>query len=178
MPRTADPLASLSFAPIDPSWPNTLLYTPTSRVEEQRGSTQNKAAIKVVILATWLGGASASRIAVYCRGYQNLYPNVAILLIRTVLADITTKTFATVQAQLKPARDYLISAFPPGMSHAEGSALLHVFSHGGCNTALQLSRLLRDNNPNAPFPIPLAGFVLDSCPGSSGFFRAYSGAVY
>jgi hypothetical protein len=94
-------------------------------------------------------------IAVYCRGYQAAYPAASILLIRTVLSDITIKTFAAVQAQLQPACDFLLSSFPPGHPLLEGGALLHVFSHGGCNTALRLSRSLRGNVPNAPFSIPL-----------------------
>jgi hypothetical protein len=178
MPPTADPLGALSFTPIDPLKPNTLLYTPAPRVRQKESPSKDRAAVKVVILATWLGGASASRIAVYCRGYQAAYPAASILLIRTVLSDITIKTFTAVQAQLQPACDFLLSSFPPGHPLTEGGALLHVFSHGGCNTALQLSRSLRGNVPDAPFPIPLTGFVLDSCPGSSGFVKAYSGAVY
>lgn len=178
MPPTADPLGSLSFAPIDPLKPNSLLYTPPPQIQQQRRSSKDGAAVKVVILATWLGGASAARIAVYCRGHQAAYPEASILLIRTVLSDITIKTSAAVQAQLQPSRDFLLSAFPPGSPRTEGGALLHLFSHGGCNTALQLSRLLRGNDPTAPFPVPLTGVVLDSCPGSSGFVKAYAGAVY
>jgi hypothetical protein len=135
--------------------------------------------VKVIILATWLGGASAGRIAVYCRGYQAAYPTASILLLRTVLSDISVKPFAVLQAQLKPARKFLLSAFPPESSQMEGGgALLHMFSNGGCNTALQLSRLLRGNNPDTPFPIPLTGVILDSCPGATNFAKAYSGAVY
>ena len=179
MPPTADPLGALSFAAIDPAYPNTLLYAPDLRSQTQQCPSQDKAAVKVIVLATWLGGASASRIAVYCRGYQAAYPTASILLLRTVLSDITVKTFAALQTQLEPARNYLLSAFPPGGSQTEGGALLHMFSHGGCNTALQLSRLLRGSNTlEASFPIPLIGVVLDSCPGSSGFVKAYSGAVY
>ena len=134
--------------------------------------------MKVIILATWLGGASAGRIAVYCRGYQAAYPTASILLLRTVLSDIATKSFAVVQAQLEPARKFLLSAFPPQTQHEEGGALLHMFSNGGCNTAVQLSRLLRGKTPSSPFPIPLVGVILDSCPGATNFFKAYSGAVH
>ena len=179
MPPKVDPLKALSFAPIDPLYPNTLLYTPDPRSQPQPLPSQDEAAVKVIILATWLGGASAGRIAVYCRGYQAAYPTASILLLRTVLSDITVKTFAAVQAQLEPARKFLLSAFPPGTSQTEGGgALLHMFSNGGCNTVLQLSRLLRGNKPDAPFPILLTGVILDSCPGATNFGKAYSGAVY
>ena len=173
-----DPLASLSFAPIDPLKPNILLYRPVLSDSSQPRSSNRQDAVKVIILATWLGGASASRIAVYCRGYQAAFPSASILLIRTVLSDITIKSCAKVQAQLEPARQFLTSTFPSGVSSVKGHALLHMFSHGGCNSALQLSRLLRGNDPNVTLPIPLLGVILDSCPGSSSFAKAYSGAVY
>jgi hypothetical protein len=174
----SDPLGSLKFRPIDPPNTNILLYKPGSQIDTQISSPQCPGSPKVIILATWLGGASASRIAVYCRGYQAAYPTASILLLRTVLSDITVKSSAVVQAQLKPAHDFLLSAFPPNRSHTHDKAVLHMFSHGGCNTALQLSRLLREGAFSAAFPIPLIGVILDSCPGSSSFIKAYSGAVY
>jgi hypothetical protein len=178
MPPTMDALGALSFTPIDPLYPNTLLYTPEPQIQPQQSSSRDKAAVKVIILATWLGGASAARIAVYCRGYQAAYPTASILLLRTVLSDIATKSFAVVQAQLEPARKFLLSAFPPETPQTEGGALLHMFSNGGCNTAVQLSRLLRGNAPTVLFPIPLIGVILDSCPGATNFLKAYSGAVH
>lgn len=173
-----DALTRLSFAPIDPLKPNVLLYQPILSDSSQPRSPNRRNEVKVIILATWLGGASASRIAVYCRGYQAAFPSASILLIRTVLSDITIKSCAKVQAQLEPARQFLTSTFPSGVSSVKGHALLHMFSHGGCNSALQLSRLLRGNDPNVTFSIPLIGVILDSCPGSSSFAKAYSGAVY
>jgi hypothetical protein len=173
-----EPLASLSFAPIDSLKPNVLLYQPTLSDGQEPLSSTLQAAVKVIILATWLGGASASRIAVYCRGYQAAFPSASILLIRTVLSDITIKSCAKVQEQLEPARRFLTSTFPSRVPSFEGHALLHMFSHGGCNSALQLSRLLRGNDSKVPLPIPLLGVILDSCPGSWSFAKAFSGAVY
>ncbi|OBT76621.1 hypothetical protein VF21_05286 [Pseudogymnoascus sp. 05NY08] len=188
------PLSSLSFSPIHPSNSNILLYTPPLPTS----STPLLESPKLIILTTWLGGSTSARIAVYCRGYQTLYPSTPILLIRTVLADITTKSFAVVQRQLEPARDYLLSVFPSSLGFSPPSstndervrpsngALLHIFSHGGCNSALQLSRLLRSSIPTTPssntiassFPIPLTGLILDSCPGSPSFTKAYNAATY
>lgn len=195
-PQQQHPLSSLSFSPIHPSNPNILLYTPPPPTSPGQSSESPK----LIILTTWLGGSTSNRIAVYCRGYQTLYPSTPILLIRTVLADITTKTFATVQRQLEPARDYLLSVFPlsqgsspPPTTNEDqfkpaNGALLHIFSHGGCNSALQLTRLLQSRTPadNSPstttttpaFPIPLIGLILDSCPGSSSFTKAYAAATY
>ncbi|KFY29014.1 hypothetical protein V493_02610 [Pseudogymnoascus sp. VKM F-4281 (FW-2241)] len=188
------PLASLSFAPLHPSNPNILLYTPPPPTS----STTQLESPKLIILTAWLGGSTSARISVYCRGYQNLYPSTPILLIRTTLADITTKSFTVVQRQLEPARDYLLTLFPPSPSSSlrpptndkrpkpANGALLHIFSHGGCNSALQLGRLLRNSIPTIPipstttptFPVPLTGLILDSCPGSSSFSKAYAAATY
>jgi hypothetical protein len=120
----SDPLGSLKFRPIDPPNTNILLYKPGSQIDTQISSPQCPGSPKVIILATWLGGASASRIAVYCRGYQAAYPTASILLLRTVLSDITVKSSAVVQAQLKPAHDFLLSAFPPNRSHTHDKATL------------------------------------------------------
>lgn len=123
-------MSALNFEPIDPAFPNVLLHEP----KRQRPRPSQVVGPKVIILATWLGGATAARIAVYCQRYQSLYPASAILLIRTVLADITIKSSATVQAQLQPARDYLDAAFsshePVHHNNVKDAALLHMFSQG------------------------------------------------
>ncbi|TKA63680.1 hypothetical protein B0A49_12374 [Cryomyces minteri] len=184
MAATPHPLYSLSFKPLPTSTsrnPNLLLYTPPS--PPPPSASPSPPSPNLIILATWLGGSTEKRIAVYARGYQKLYPTTPILLIRTVLADITIKSFTTVQQQLALARDFLLSVFPPPANPAgnteRGGALLHVFSHGGCISALQLSRLLRaGSSTDLAFPIPLIGIILDSCPGSSSFPKAYAGATY
>lgn len=178
MPSEPDALSRLGFIAIDAKInPNILLFTPAA------STSPSSTDPKLIILATWLGGATSSRIAVYCRAYQSLYQSSPILLIRAVLTDITTKTSAALQAQLIPARKYLLSTFPPpneNTTRPSGKALLHIFSHGGCNTVLQLSRLLRNrpDGSSSAFPIPLLGVILDSCPGSASFDKAYRAAAY
>ncbi|KAF2113888.1 hypothetical protein BDV96DRAFT_578470 [Lophiotrema nucula] len=184
MNTESHPLASLSFRPLPSSSrpsSNILLYTP----QEQDSNAIITNSPNVIILCTWLGGSTSSRVAVYCRGYQRLFPSTPILLIRTMLSDATMKSFAIVQKQLEPARDFLVSLFPAissqkGQIEPSDGALLHVFSHGGCNSALQLSRLLRRSSSEnlLPFPIPLLGIILDCCPGSSAFSKTYTAATY
>lgn len=55
-----DALTRLSFAPIDPLKPNVPLYQPVLSDVFQPRSSNRQDALKVIILATWLGGASAS----------------------------------------------------------------------------------------------------------------------
>lgn len=199
-----DPLAALSFKPIRPRInPHILLYTPPPVLAEdgqpQRPSLPGP---KVIILATWLGAATPARIAVYCRAYQALYPQTPILLIRTEMADISVKNFIPFRRkrELWPARKYLLSVFPrDGSPNANATtndddnndhskqrgALLHVFSMGGCNTAVQLSRIHRSSSSGAgseryppAFPLPLLGVVLDCCPGSDSFSKTYRASLY
>jgi hypothetical protein len=85
------------------------------------------------------------------------------------LSNIAVKSSAVVQARLKPAKDFLLLASPPDRSQTHDQAVLHMFSRGGWNTALQLSLLIREGRLTAGFPVPLVGVILDSCPGPSGF---------
>lgn len=120
----ANPLEKLMFTAIDSRSPNVLLYQPGLESGSKINASHHSAFVNVIILATWLGGASASRIAVYCRRYQAAHPAASILLLRTVLSDIPVKSSAAVQAQLQPARTYLLNAFPPGRACSDDKAIL------------------------------------------------------
>lgn len=132
----------------------------------------------LVILCTWVGGASAARIDKYTSNYRLLLPHAQILLIRATSADITIRSFAQVRASLAPARIVIRSALAAIASaqHTDAldtppPALLHIFSHGGCHSALQLAMSLRLENE--PLALPLRGIILDSCPGGNSFRKAY-----
>ncbi|KAK8067277.1 hypothetical protein PG997_014024 [Apiospora hydei] len=133
---------------------------------------------RLIILCTWLGGATTQRVNKYVAGYQALYPT-HLLLIRTVFIDISLRTFAALRAQLQPARDAIsrIMEQHPNDDGLNNGILLHIFSHGGCNRALQLawshgsspsSQLFRDN---------LRLVVFDCCPGDASFDKAYKAAI-
>lgn len=59
------------------------------------------------------------------------------------------------------------------------SILLHIFSHGGCNTAIQLAiSLCTDSkNPSFEFGKYLGVVIFDCCPGDTSFDRAYQAAA-
>lgn len=136
---------------------------------------------KLVILSTWLGGSTPRRVSKYVAGYRELFPNAAILVLTTKIAEITVLPFSALHARLKPARDIIrrIVAVHSDES-ASPSILFHIFSHGGCNTALQLMHSLQSEQPpgsTSDFTRHLYGIIFDCCPGDASFGRAYNAAA-
>ncbi|KAF7113649.1 hypothetical protein CNMCM5793_003005 [Aspergillus hiratsukae] len=135
----------------------------------------------IIILCTWLGGASPRRINKYVALYRALFPESSILLITTTLPDITIRPFSVLRARLKPAREAIcriVSQKAEDTTGPKNDALLHVFSHGGCNTAIQLALSMKENSgPNALHRLPLRGVIFDCCPGETDFRRSYNAAV-
>ncbi|KAH8720276.1 Transmembrane protein 53 [Beauveria bassiana] len=134
----------------------------------------------LIILSTWLGGATPRRISKYVAGYHELYSNSAILVLTTKIADITVLPSSALHARLQPARmtiRRILSSLP---NNSTPSILLHIFSHGGCNTALQLMHSLQ-NEPVLDYTVDFAshlyGIIFDCCPGDGSFNRAYKAAA-
>jgi hypothetical protein len=130
----------------------------------------------MVILCTWLGGATTKRVHKYTTGYRQLFPNAHILLIRTTIPDITLRSFQQVRMRLAPARDIIrkiIGKTESSDQILDGSILMHIFSHGGCNTAIQLAISMREDSLN----LPLGQIVFDCCPGDATFQKAYNAAA-
>ncbi|KAL2824313.1 hypothetical protein BDW59DRAFT_147793 [Aspergillus cavernicola] len=98
----------------------------------------------LIILTTWLSGATPRRIEKYTAGYRHHFPNATILLITTTLPDITLRSVDALRESLKPARGVISDFLTHGseVMSMPKSILLHVFSHGGSNTATQLARLI------------------------------------
>jgi hypothetical protein len=128
------------------------------------------AAPSLIILCTWLGGSTANRVDKYTSGYRTSFPNTPILLLRTVLTDISARTFRRIRTRLALARD-VIKRLTAVNSH--GATYLHIFSHGGCNTALQLAISMRETR----LYFPVARIVFDCCPGDATYRKAYDAAA-
>ena len=62
----------------------------------------------LIILYTYLSGATAPRIAKYVTGYQKEYPSATIVLIRTTFANLAAQSFATIRARLQLMRDVML----------------------------------------------------------------------
>ncbi|EAW07580.1 putative DNA repair protein (Rad57) [Aspergillus clavatus NRRL 1] len=138
----------------------------------------------LIILCTWLGGASPRRINRYVTRYRALFPGSSVLVITTTLPDITIRTFGAIRARLKPARDAICRLLGPSNtsdkppSSRRSDALLHIFSQGGCNTAIQLALSMKENKgPSALSYLPLRGVIFDCCPGDVDFQRSYKAAA-
>ncbi|KAJ0420365.1 hypothetical protein BJY00DRAFT_284138 [Aspergillus carlsbadensis] len=157
------------IGPCEPIAQNIYLYTPPTPPTA------------LVILCTWLGGASPQRIAKYTTGYARLFPTASILLITTTIAEITVKSFAAVKERLAPARE-VISQFPDVDDEGGDTSrpvLLHIFSHGGSNIGTQLVRSIREDGvaKHNRFISALRLVIFDYCPGDSAFIRQYNAAA-
>ncbi|OJJ08605.1 hypothetical protein ASPVEDRAFT_47742 [Aspergillus versicolor CBS 583.65] len=132
----------------------------------------------LIILCTWLGGASPRRIAKYTDGYASHFPSAAILLITTTLSDITLRSFSAIRSRLAPAREKIAHFIHPS-SGSPIPILLHIFSHGGSNTATQLVQSIKADDPAAhtAFISALKLVIFDCCPGDSSLLRSYNAAA-
>ncbi|KAK2616256.1 hypothetical protein QQS21_000891 [Conoideocrella luteorostrata] len=134
----------------------------------------------LIILCTWLGGATPRRVSKYVAGYHERYPSSALLVVTTRIADITVLPLSALHARLQPARDAIRRIAVTQVGGQDPSMLLHIFSHGGCNTALQLMHSLqyeKDLDPSFNLPSHLYGVIFDCCPGDGSFGRAYNAAA-
>jgi DNA repair protein RAD57 len=135
----------------------------------------------LIILCTWLGGASPRRIAKYTAGYAKLFPTAVIVLITTTIAEITVRSFAAVKEQLEPARGVISQFFELNSDGGDTGrpVLLHIFSHGGSNIGTQLMRSIREDSvvKHDRFVSALRLVIFDCCPGDSAFIRQYNAAA-
>ena len=164
-------MAASQFNPLQPIGENIHFFQPPPKP----GVTSCPA---LITICTWLGGATTQRIQKYISGYRALYPNSAILLITTRILEISALPFSVLHSRLVPARDVIRRFAKEGTD----SILLHIFSHGGCNTAIQLALLLQadSNSPASEVEIGnhLSGIIFDCCPGDTSFGRAYQAAAH
>ncbi|KAK0672126.1 putative DNA repair protein [Cercophora samala] len=195
-PEPEGPLPAAPPTPLVPLGNNIFLFEPSvpsasAAHDKISGSSSGCPPPSLIILCTWLGGATTPRVAKYVEGYRKAFPDATIVLVRTVFADISARSFAAVRSRLRPARDAIIKALqppPPTTTRIRTTesgtttnpvipqALLHMFSHGGCNTAIQLAlsisevagTLLCDH---------LRQIVFDCCPGDTSFAKAFNAAT-
>ncbi|KAL4754907.1 hypothetical protein BDW72DRAFT_200321 [Aspergillus terricola var. indicus] len=145
---------------------NIWLYGPTTTADHAVPD-KNPA---LIILCTWLGGATPRRIRKYVGQHHQLFPGSAILLIKTGMIDITVRSFSAIRSRLKPAREVIrriLALHAGGTEKTSRGVLLHIFSHGGSNIALQLilsckipnTRAASTDFPCKPLLFPAIGIV-------------------
>lgn len=148
----------------------------------------------LIILCTWLGGATHKRIQTYTLGYHKIWPKSSILLIRTTAAEYAISGVTSLREKLRPAQRVIRriierSAGPQDFSWSEDESagkaeypgiLLHMFSNGGANIATQLIATMNGISSilGKPAPFPLRQVVLDSCPGDLNINNTYAAASH
>lgn len=172
------------------------LYEPEfdhGKASDQQQQQQQPA---LIIMCTWLGGATDKRIQRYTEGYHHLWPKASILLIRTSNAEYAFYSSRYLRQKLRPAihairrindktfrRDSAssFSSSPSSAAATPSGTLLHIFSNGGAYVATQLissmNSILKSVGGLAGPPMPLRQIVFDSCPGGMTVDRGYQAAA-
>jgi DNA repair protein RAD57 len=141
----------------------------------------------LIILCTWLGGATTKRIEKYTQGYHHLWPCSRILLIRTTLSEYLVQNTTSLRKRLRPANREIrrISLETQGQDKPtgepeNGEVLLHMFSLGGSNTATQLLESINAilATMGHQGPLPLRQIILDSCPGDLDICRSHRAGAH
>ena len=118
----------------------------------------------LVVLCTWMS-AHRKHIAKYTEQYRHKYPGAEILVVESSIADIFYRTNKTQQKRLRLASDVVTSRI-----HEEDHPpiLLHVFSNGGAQCAVQLATSLAPEHRRHAFD----AVIFDSCPGEASYQRS------
>ncbi|EHK20140.1 uncharacterized protein TRIVIDRAFT_48266 [Trichoderma virens Gv29-8] len=161
------------FEPLQPIGENLYLYE-SSDLTSDKGKGPS-----LIVLFTWLGGATATRIQKYLLSYRTIWPAATILLVTTRVFEFAAAPSSAIRARLKPARD-AIRRHVSSRVKGRPSILFHVFSNGGLHTAIHLTLSLRDTKEKAEpldLRLYLDGIIIDCCPGQTDYMRTYNGAI-
>lgn len=123
----------------------------------------------LVIMCTWAGGATAARISKYTTAYQKLLPTVPILLIEVHTARIALMPFPLSLGHLMTGAANAIRSHLESVPGGKARVHLHLFSHGGCDSALNLIHRLHTES----IRVPLKSVVFDSCPSKMDFWSSW-----
>lgn len=112
--------------------------------------------------------AHRKHITKYTEQYRRLHPDADILVLESTVGDLVYRSTHTQQQQLLPAREILLSHISDSTKHTEQrQIILHAFSNGGAQSAVQLVAGL----PPAARLRAFSAIVLDSCPGTATYRR-------
>lgn len=170
-----------------------LLYEPRLKLDGEHHDCQGAPKTEagppsLIILCTWLGGATSKRIERYTQQYHNIWPSSSILLIRTNLTDYLTRSEKSLRRKLRPAHreirriaiDTCSDPAKPKPTTIDGGILLHIFSQGGTNIATHLVTSLNSilRFLGREIPLPLRQITLDSCPGDPDISSTYAAGAH
>ncbi|KAF2877539.1 hypothetical protein BDV95DRAFT_151289 [Massariosphaeria phaeospora] len=115
----------------------------------------------LVLLFSWTG-ANVRYVRKYTDKYRSIFPATRILVISTSAKDLCFRSSANKQARLQPAIQRILS-----YEDVEG-ILIHVFSEGGSNKAVELAEAYFNTTGNR---LPCSALCLDSAPGHPRYLR-------
>jgi pimeloyl-ACP methyl ester carboxylesterase len=112
--------------------------------------------------------AARKHISKYTQQYRQQYTDADILVVESGVAEMVYRSNSSQQIRLQPARDVLLShASKHAQGHSQRQAVLHVFSNGGSQCAIQLTTALPENVRRQAF----SAIIFDSCPGTATYQR-------
>jgi len=123
---------------------------------------------EMIILCTWFR-ALPKHIAKYIHAHRQRYPQAQILVIESVVGDMMYTPYSVQRSRLSSVVDII-----KGLATANHEILLHIFSNGGSNSAVQLAEAWHSSQSS---PFPATSMVLDSCPGSPSLKLAADAVV-
>lgn len=161
---------------------STSIYEPIRGTDGASDEDSDSNAPDLVIICSWVD-ADPKHIAKYTSAWQRIAPRANILLIQSSIWDMTWRPFSVQHGNLQPAVDFIraklghhsekTAAVSTSKSTRGPRTVLHIFSHGGSNSAIQLFRcLIKQETPFSISDLNLRSFILDSTPGSSDYQRS------
>jgi hypothetical protein len=123
---------------------------------------------EMVILCSWFR-ALPKHVAKYVHAHRQRYPRAQILVLESTVGDMMYTPYSVQRDRLNSVVDII-----KGVATAKHEILLHIFSNGGSNTAVQLAEAWHSSQSS---PFPATSMVLDSCPGSPSLKLAADAVV-
>jgi hypothetical protein len=116
----------------------------------------------LILLFPWTG-AIGRHVSKYTDIYQSRFPSSPIVVITTSLRDLCLRSSAKKQANLQPLIDFIRATYG-----GIGNALVHCFSEGGSNKAVEFAEAY---HASVGEKLPCMSLCLDSTPGKPRFFN-------
>jgi hypothetical protein len=128
----------------------------------------------LIILGTWLGAAD-KYIVKYVELHKKQIPTASILLLKSQVNSMVS-SYSSQQKAIEPAMLPVLSLLEQcQQSKVAPRILLHIFSNGGINSAINLFTDLQRERKQA---LPLIGIICDSVPTGAGYRKTYNAFMY
>jgi pimeloyl-ACP methyl ester carboxylesterase len=150
-----------------PAWDLETLGCGISYYRQPQRKASEDEPISLVVLCTWMS-AHRKHIAKYTQQYRQQYPAADILVVESGVADMVYRTKQSQQQRLRLAHEVLLShVSDPAQGRGQRKPVLHVFSNGGAQCAIQLVTGLPPDIRRHAF----SAIIFDSCPGTATYQR-------